>query len=520
MNTIPFNHYPEIWDKIFLSLDYQSLLKCELVCKQWKEFLDNPMFWLKILKTMGQPLEISDAWKRLINNEGTRIPKIEFTNCLRKKFKDEVITQKGKPEFFQRIFHDLNSPPLHSAAYHGHLEIVKLIHDLKEDYDRPISKHYFTPNLKKYFNVAIFTAIYNGHNEIAKFLADQPREVQSPSVSVNGLTPLSIAVLRRNLELVQFFGARTTNFNFRERRRGQSLIHLSLKDFNVFKYMISLPGINPNLSDNEGQTPLQILCTKNFQPTLFFNQPPESKEEIIEMVKILAPMAKNTTFQHNNTPIHVAAEYGALEILEILIEHFDVNIRNDIGHLPLDRAIRRKKVEAVNFLAPYTKNYKLEDYLEASDHGYIKTPIQYAARNGLVDILKILINHLDLNDRELESFLAISEAIINENVEVLKILVKHFDVNRRDTLGFLPIDLAILRGKVEAVKILASYTKELKVHKHFRSKIFQERMDESHKNSLKALEVMETLIKDRAKNKTAKRKNMESEEHSKKKVCK
>ena len=512
MNTIPFNHYPEIWDNIFLRLDYQSLLKCELVCKQWKEFLDNPMFWLKILKTMGQPLEISDAWKRLINNEGIRIPKIEFTNCLRKKFKDEVMTQKGKLKCFQRIFHDLNSPPLHSAAYHGHLEIVKLIHDLKEDYDRPISKHYFTPNLKKYFNVAIFTAIYNGHNEIAKFLADQPREVQSPSVSVNGLTPLSIAVLRRNLELVQFFGARTTNFNFRERRRGQSLIHLSLKDFNVFKYMISLPGINPNLSDNEGQTPLQILCTKNFQPTLFFNQPPEPKEEIIEMVKILAPMAKNTTFQHNNTPIHVAAEYGALEILEILIEHFDVNIRDNAGQLPLDRAIRRNKVKAVNFLAPYTLYC-------------IERPIHYAARNGLVDILKILINHLDLNDRERESSLVISDAIINENVEILKILTKHFDVNRRDTHGFLPIDKAILHGKLEAVKILAPHTNELKVHKHFMSKNFLERydywnMDESYENSLKALEVMVTLIEDRAKNSTAKRKNMESEEHNKKKVCK
>ena len=142
-----------------------------------------------------------------------------------------------------------------------------------------------------------------------------------------------------------------------------------------------------------------------------------------------------------------------------------------------------------------------------------------------MDILKILINHLDLNDRELESSLAISEAIIDENVEILKILVKHFDVNRRDTLGFLPIDLAILRGKVEAVKILASYTKELKVHKHFRSKIFQERydhwnMDESYENSLKALEVMKTLIEDRAKNKIVKRKNMESKELSKKKVCK
>ena len=101
-------------------------------------------------------------------------------------------------------------------------------------------------------------------------------------------------------------------------------------------------------------------------------------------------------------------------------------------------------------------------------------------------------------------------------------MVKHFDVNRRDTLGFLPIDLAILRGKVEAVKILAPYTKELKVHKHFMSKNFQERYEyESYENSLKALEVMESLIEERDSNyKTAKRKNMESEGNSKKKVCK
>ena len=63
---IQFENHPEIGEKIFSFLDSKTLLNCQLVCQDWKHFLENPYFWLKKLKEIGQPSEIDTAWKDLI----------------------------------------------------------------------------------------------------------------------------------------------------------------------------------------------------------------------------------------------------------------------------------------------------------------------------------------------------------------------------------------------------------------------------------------------------------------------
>ena len=93
MNAVPTN-YPGIGDKIFSNLDHQTLLNCELVCKQWMKFFEeNPYFWLKMSNKWGQSSEICEAWTRLIKSG--RISKNIFANCLRKKFYEIVLTKQG-----------------------------------------------------------------------------------------------------------------------------------------------------------------------------------------------------------------------------------------------------------------------------------------------------------------------------------------------------------------------------------------------------------------------------------------
>ena len=85
---IKFENHPEIGEKIFSYLDLQTLIKCQFVCHDWKQVLENPYFWLKKLRKVGHKSNIDAAWKRLIiKSPEFGLPKNEFTKCLQMKFK-------------------------------------------------------------------------------------------------------------------------------------------------------------------------------------------------------------------------------------------------------------------------------------------------------------------------------------------------------------------------------------------------------------------------------------------------
>ena len=59
-------NFQHIGEMIFSDLELPTLLNCRMVSKSWNNFFNNPNFWLKKLKEVGQPLEIETAWLSLI----------------------------------------------------------------------------------------------------------------------------------------------------------------------------------------------------------------------------------------------------------------------------------------------------------------------------------------------------------------------------------------------------------------------------------------------------------------------
>ena len=49
-----FNAIPELPEKIFDYLEPLDLLQCRLVHTSWKVILDNPNFWLKLLRKKAE----------------------------------------------------------------------------------------------------------------------------------------------------------------------------------------------------------------------------------------------------------------------------------------------------------------------------------------------------------------------------------------------------------------------------------------------------------------------------------
>ena len=363
-----FQRFPKIGDQIMSQLDLPTLLNCTLVCKDWNSFLDDPYFWLKKLKEVAQPTEIEADWRNLIEKSvQIGVDKQVFAKCLKRKFQHFVESQSKDKSAQRDAIMWMKFPPLHTAALFGQIEIVKLIHHFELDFNRPIHTERFS-NIDHY-EMPIFAAIKNGHSEVVKFLANTPREFQNPSFDFCGKPLIYVAILHNNLDLVKFLLPRTQNLN---KIYGiglqvkDSLIHACIKSgaINILKYLISISGINPHVQNGgfeTKETALQILCSKKF---ISYSGIPQ--EVILEMVKILAPLVDANhpmNFDHGNSPLHLAVKYEWSDILKILVNHLNANVKDrSTNMLPIDVAVERNHVEAVKILAPYTKELKIHEY--------------------------------------------------------------------------------------------------------------------------------------------------------------
>ena len=323
---IAFENYPEIGEKIFSYLDLKTLLKIPIVCQDWKQVLENPYFWLKKLTGIGHPSEIDIAWKLLITKAADfGVTKSIFTKSIKMKFKDLILAEENFPEVAHRVsVHHLECPPLYAAAQSGSLEVVKLIYEMGEENSEPFT-----------FEKPIFAAISNGHTEVAKFLADDPQEKQKSSVSFEGYIPIHLAIKMKNLDLVKFLAPRTPHVSGRRNTKyGYTLLHTAICDFRIFSFVMSLPGIEPNFATFSDSTPLKFLCNNSYTSRLKI-----PTEDVIKMIRILAPLADNKQFY-----LHFAAEHGSVEVLKTLLEIFDTNVCN----LPF--AIKENQIEDVKIL--------------------------------------------------------------------------------------------------------------------------------------------------------------------------
>ena len=60
-----FTNSPAV-DIIFHNLDFDDLLRCRLVCTDWKNILDTPTFWLdRYLKNSS--LDKTSKWEKFVN---------------------------------------------------------------------------------------------------------------------------------------------------------------------------------------------------------------------------------------------------------------------------------------------------------------------------------------------------------------------------------------------------------------------------------------------------------------------
>jgi ankyrin repeat protein len=124
-----------------------------------------------------------------------------------------------------------------------------------------------------------------------------------------------------------------------------------------------------------------------------------------------------------NTPLHSAAYYGDLEMVQVLLEYgVDVNTQNRYCHTPLDFASR---------------------------DGHRNDP----------GVARLLIAHgADPNTRNMESFTPLHRASNYGRIEIVRLLFEHgANVEVKDDEGKTPLDVASGKQHEEIIKLLLEY---------------------------------------------------------------
>uniref|UniRef100_A0A3P8WM50 Ankyrin repeat and sterile alpha motif domain containing 1A n=1 Tax=Cynoglossus semilaevis TaxID=244447 RepID=A0A3P8WM50_CYNSE len=179
-----------------------------------------------------------------------------------------------------------------------------------------------------------------------------------------------------------------------------------------------------NIADNKGCYPLHLAAWKG-------------DEHIVKLLVHQGPSHPKINEQNNDneTPLHCAAQYGHIEVVQLLLEELtDPTMRNNKFETPLDLAALYGRLEVVKLLLSAHPNL-------LSCNTKTHTPLHLASRNGHLSVVEVLLDAgMDIN-YETEKGSALHEAALYGKTDVVqKLLSAGIDVNILDKKGLAALD--------------------------------------------------------------------------------
>ena len=180
--------------RLFDNLKHKDILSCKLVCKSWDQILANPKYWLKKLKAIGQPPEVSQKWMDLlVRAETLQLSNRQIVKALEVSYFEMTENHLGyvaDDEYFNDVVSQLHmsQPPIVAAAKLGLMDIMKLLAEMNEDFDKkhPVACKSCGPQ-REYvgYEKPLFLALKNRHYKIADFLLFKTNTLERYNMRIN-----------------------------------------------------------------------------------------------------------------------------------------------------------------------------------------------------------------------------------------------------------------------------------------------------------------------------------------------
>jgi ankyrin repeat protein len=176
----------------------------------------------------------------------------------------------------------------------------------------------------------------------------------------------------------------------------------------------------------------------------------------------------NIPDNYRRTPLHCAAWYGDLEMVQVLLDYkADINARSKGNWTPLhyasDGSFSRRNIRRLPDVAQLLLEHGADVNAPAFDS---LTPLHEAARNGRVGVVRLLLEHganVGAEDEQGRTPLHAaveygSEWRETERAEVVSELLEHgANVDVKDNKGRTPFQIGSAKGSGKIVKLLSEY---------------------------------------------------------------
>ena len=240
------------------------------------------------------------------------------------------------------------------------------------------------------------------------------------------------------------------------------------QDVDMVDFLIKC-GANVNMYNAIGYTPLHIACERN-------------NNKIVEILLTCCQILKTTTDLRGYTPLHIACQNNNIEIVKLLIDNdaacgnnhiFDVRMfRKDCPSKLLEEIKRiyiPKELSLQIFDAVY---YNYDDKVKQliKDGADVNTIAPYtdisilhqACESGNINIVKMLINHPDININILQTYqkkypTPIFKAVSSCHINIVKLLLEHgADIDIKNDDGETVLHLAVKQNSIKLTTLLIS----------------------------------------------------------------
>ncbi|XP_065075157.1 uncharacterized protein LOC135698934 [Ochlerotatus camptorhynchus] len=335
-----------------------------------------------------------------------------------------VAVQSGHTDIFKLLLNqsaDVNAKqetleitPLHIAASHGFIDIVEVLLDHSAEVDaRDMDDA--TP---------LMLASDQGHNEVVKLLLK--RSAKPNAQKSNKWTSLHFACYRNHQEVVGALLDGMADVDARNEEEWTPLhwaaryAHLEIAELLLDR------SASINVQQKDKDTPLHLAIRY---------------DQTMEVVRLLVKRSADLNIRNKKlrTPLHMAAHFDRKGIVNILINAENLNSQDSNGCTPLHLAVEKGADEVVKALIHHTANVLIQ---QAKDKW---TPLHLAARHGRSEIAKLLIDASAdaIEARDKDNSTALHLAARYGHVDTVRLLIDHSaDVTARQINGKTPLDLA------------------------------------------------------------------------------
>ena len=244
----------------------------------------------------------------------------------------------------------------------------------------------------------LHAAATNNHEEIARFLLDEGAVIEAKCWRFSS-TPLDTAAIDGSPDVLQLLISRGANVD--TDRSFPPLHYVAGAGFASLVDLMLAKGAPVNEADTNGKTPLHFAAAARYQsqaeqvaqkiyvaPRHEASRDPEKwpREPLLVVESLLASGADvNAKSGFAETPLHVAAEAGKLQIARLLLRHgAQPNARDRNERTPFFFAVEHGREAMARLLLEHGAEVNAEDRL-----GW--TPLSEAAGNGHVRLCRLLI---------------------------------------------------------------------------------------------------------------------------------